>query len=505
MQRISLLQVILLSLCLAVWLQFALVGTARADDCLRYLQNPANFLTGPRGLLEDCQRTPGFQALLTSLVASVGGGALGTALGAILAQMTGQAPVGSFIPTPGASSSSPSGPGTAPPPSSPPPPPTASPPTTTEIYSGTSAINVLVQNGLLTPDPVGGYRPTPALTNWLNNPLAGNLPLSTSQVVGTASTVGGQQTHTQTIDLTSLNGIAITSDPTKGPIKPGDIVITVGQTAPSGWQPAPPEPPVTTGSTPTTGTTAPPTGGSSTGGTPPTGGSSTGGGPPAPPKPPKPPGVGPVQPPLPPAGGTPPTGGTPPPPVAPPAPPAPPTGGTAPQPPTAPADAGQSSESKPAAPPTENMVTDAIKNVVDQISKLPDPVKFIDDNLKQLQEASSAYQKAVENQKKAEAEGKKQDTLDALISGGFDALESAAHGKSADEAIQAGVKGAAEKVDPKVLIDQASNQSGLSPDVVKALLQVDPKTWQSIRDALPKASEPPAGAMPPTAPKTLPK
>lgn len=99
MRKTSLPHVLLLSFWIAVWLQFLLVSTAHADDCMRYIQNPVNFLTVPRGLIEDCQRTPGAQALLTGLAASLAGSAAGATVASILTQMAQQPQTGQRFPT----------------------------------------------------------------------------------------------------------------------------------------------------------------------------------------------------------------------------------------------------------------------------------------------------------------------------------------------------------------------------------------------------------------------
>ena len=211
----------------AIWFQFILVMVASADDCGRYLKNPITLLTAPRSVLEDCARTPYAQAILTGIAASVAGGLIAAALGNALAQAAAQSAAGQ-----------PASPTQAPP-------STPAPSTTVpEIYKGEDALKILEKNGLVKKTPQG-YVPTDKLINWANDPLAGNIPLTGSRTVGTATDLNGNVTDKDTVQITSLEGAAHQPFKSGKPINPEDFGIIVKQTEPSGWQPvATPPPPI---------------------------------------------------------------------------------------------------------------------------------------------------------------------------------------------------------------------------------------------------------------------
>lgn len=62
------------------WEMIVLVVSGHADDCGRYLQNPASLVVNPRTLVEDCMRTGYGQAIATGLAAGIGGGAVANAV-----------------------------------------------------------------------------------------------------------------------------------------------------------------------------------------------------------------------------------------------------------------------------------------------------------------------------------------------------------------------------------------------------------------------------------------
>ena len=74
----------LFGLLLMAWLMpslsILLATVVYADDCGRYLQNPASLVITPKVLVEDCMRTGYSQALATGIVSGIAGGAIANAL-----------------------------------------------------------------------------------------------------------------------------------------------------------------------------------------------------------------------------------------------------------------------------------------------------------------------------------------------------------------------------------------------------------------------------------------
>ena len=165
-----------------------------------------DFLTDPLNV-QDGLRTPGFAPMIAGFVGAVIAGLINAP---VLAGALGGGP----------------------------------PPTVAATYTGKPAVDVLVANGLVTWDPVkGGYVPTPPFTSWLSNPVAGNLPVKGTRVVGEARVPGtGRVTDVETVSLTSLGGAGITLNP-NGTINTETISVVANQTRPSGWQAVPPPAP----------------------------------------------------------------------------------------------------------------------------------------------------------------------------------------------------------------------------------------------------------------------
>jgi hypothetical protein len=228
---------VLPGLLLALWMQLGLGAAAYAgplarplrDDCAQYIKNPANFLTMPRALLEDCARTPGAQAIVTAIVASVAGAATAAAVAQALAQAAaGQA--GRPGAGAGGAAGKPGGAGSA--------------TTETVVYGPKSSIRILAANNLVRWNPnkePPGYEFTERMNNWLNNPLAGRLPIKGTRTTGRATDDKGQVTYEETIQLTGLDGIGYKVRP-NGTIEITSIVVQQTQPGqpdgqPGGWQP----------------------------------------------------------------------------------------------------------------------------------------------------------------------------------------------------------------------------------------------------------------------------
>jgi hypothetical protein len=90
-------QALLVGGVVALWFLVVLTGTARADDCLEYVKNARNFVTIPKGLLEDCMRTGTVQALVTGAVAGIGGATIAAAVSKAIQDAAAQAGPGPHI------------------------------------------------------------------------------------------------------------------------------------------------------------------------------------------------------------------------------------------------------------------------------------------------------------------------------------------------------------------------------------------------------------------------
>ena len=74
--------------CVWLWVLLAPATMALADDCGRYLQNPANLVTMPQTVVEDCMRTGYAQAIITAITALIAAGLISKAAGQALIDAT---------------------------------------------------------------------------------------------------------------------------------------------------------------------------------------------------------------------------------------------------------------------------------------------------------------------------------------------------------------------------------------------------------------------------------